>query len=698
MDNRASHTVTTVRYGVFLGLAMLMLLLGGVVCGQEEIDFRRDIRPVLSQNCFRCHGPDESARKAGLRLDRQAVITQPLADGTRVIVPGDPAASALYQRMTAAHADDRMPPASSGLSVSPEDIELVRRWIDSGAHWERHWAFVPPSRVDLPAGSAHGELDTIDIRIRDRLARQGLSPSPPADRETLLRRITFDLTGLPPTIEELDAFLADDQSDAWERVVDRLLETDAFGERMAASWLDLARYADTYGYQTDRIRAVWPYRDWVIRAFNENLPYDDFITWQLAGDLLPSPTRDQQLATAFNRLHRQTNEGGSVEEEYRVEYVADRVHTFGTAMLGLTTECARCHDHKFDPISHREYYQLFAFFDDINESGLYSHFTNAVPTPTLQLTTATQDAQIALLRNKVDAAEADLMALRESRRSAFESWCSSSPIELEVAGLIGHYPMNRISDTGLQNLVEPTKPGAFNGAPELIESVHGMGLGLSGENNARFPDAEFSRSDPFTVSLWIHVPEWTDRAVVLHRSRSWTDAGSQGYQFLIQDGYPTWSLIHFWPGNAISIRGKAPLDIARWMQVTLTSDGSSKAQGLAMYIDGRPIEIEIEQDKLDRPITGGDPGAMTIGQRFRDRGFKHGQVDELRIFDRALTPVEARQLFDGRAVSDAVTARSEEAFDYYLANHDQSWQAGHTLLQNGPSASWRLPWIKCPRS
>ncbi|MCH2133206.1 MAG: DUF1553 domain-containing protein [Phycisphaerales bacterium] len=661
-------------------IAMISTSMADEITTSDDVDFSRDIRPLLSQNCFRCHGPDAAARQADLRLDVQDVLVQPLPDGTRAIVPGDASASAMFQRMTTAHDDDRMPPADSGLSLTAEEIELVRRWIDQGATWERHWSFIPASR-SFPGTSDEG-VDPIDRHVREALQAAGLESSPAADRTTRLRRITFDLTGLPPAIEEIDAFLADDEPGAWGRVIDRLLESEAYGEHMAAAWLDLARYADTYGYQTDRNRAVWPYRDWVIRSFNDNLPYDQFVTWQLAGDLLPDPTRDQQLATAFNRLHRQTNEGGSVEEEYRVEYVADRVHTYGTAMLGMTTECARCHDHKFDPISQREYYELFAFFDDINECGLYSHFTNAVPTPTLMLATPEQEERIAAARASVTAAEMGLSSLREQRRPSFESWRNGNASVADIPGLVGHYPMDAIEDNTLVNHADSATPGTVTGEPELVESMHGMGLLLSGENNARFPTvAAFTRSDPFTLSLWIKVPGWTDRAVILHRSRSWTDAGSQGYQLLIEDGHPTWSLVHFWPGNAISIRGTTPLDLNRWMQITLVSDGSSRADGLSMFIDGEVVDVEIEQDHLTKPITGGGPGAMTIGQRFRDRGFKHGQVDDLRVFNRALTPVEARQLFDERALADAVVAGTEEAFDYYLATHDQEWMEAREAVQ-----------------
>ena len=317
--------------------------------------------------------------EADLRLDEKETALS-------VIEPGQPDDSELLRRIESDDESEVMPPPSSKLTVSKAERELIKKWIQQGAPWKKHWAFQRRSRLDPPNESAVEGLSPIDQFVVRKLESNGLQLSPKATREKLIRRATFDLTGLPPTIEEIDAFLSDESPNAFEKVVDRLLASPHYGQRMASDWLDVARYSDTYGYQVDRDRYVWPWRDWVIQAFNENKHYDEFVIEQLAGDLLPNATDDQVLATTFNRLHPQKVEGGSVEEEFRVEYVADRTQTFGTAFLGLTLECARCHDHKFDPISQKEYYQLFAFFNNIDEAGLYSYFTPAVPTPTLDLT------------------------------------------------------------------------------------------------------------------------------------------------------------------------------------------------------------------------------------------------------------------------------------------------------------------------
>src|SRR5690242_4166885 len=312
-----------------------------------------------------------------------------------------------------------MPPPESNRKLNPKQIELLKRWIDEGAKWGRHWAFEPIRAQKPPkVKNRRWPVNDIDRFVLARLEREGLPPTPEADRERLMRRVTFDLTGLPPTIAEVDAFLADKSPDAYEKVVDRVLNSARYGERMAAQWLDLARYADTYGYQMDAPRPVWRYRDWVIEAFNENLPFDRFVTWQLAGDLLPNATKEQRLATAFNRLHLQNEEGGIVEEEFRVSYVVDRVDTFGTAFLGLTLECTRCHDHKFDPLTMRDFYSMFAFFQNIDESGQTSYFTAATPTPTLLLSTDEQDAKLAALDAQIAAKGKQLQARRDNADTA----------------------------------------------------------------------------------------------------------------------------------------------------------------------------------------------------------------------------------------------------------------------------------------
>ncbi|MBI5434619.1 MAG: DUF1553 domain-containing protein [Planctomycetes bacterium] len=634
----------------------------------DRPDFDLEVRPILSDRCFPCHGPDAGSRKAKLRLDvrdealapRAPGAHAPQADdasarragGARAIVPGDPAASELVARIHAESPDDVMPPPDSGRKpLSEAEKATLERWIASGADYAPHWAFVPPTRAMPPAvADVAWCRDELDRWVLAELERRGVAPAPEADRETWLRRVAFDLTGLPPSPVEVATFVADARPEAYELVVDRLLASPRYAERMAADWLDLARYADTYGYQADAERRVWPYRDWVIRAFDQDLPYDRFATWQLAGDLVrdaaPAETpRDAELATAFNRLHRQTNEGGSTEEEFRVEYVADRVHTFGTAFLGLTTECARCHDHKYDPLPQRDYYGLFAYFDDGDESGLYSYFTSATPTPTLRLTTPEQETRLAELAREVAGAEARVAGLASERESDFQAWLASGSTWMPP-GPIARYPLDAYAPDGsLANAVDPTKPGATLERPKLVEGRVGGALEFSGDDNASFPGvAEFEHTDPFSFALWLWTPAPKPRAVVLKRSRAWSDAGSQGYELLLDDSRLTWSLIHFWPGNAISIRTRERVEPQRWTHVAVTYDGSARASGLAIHVDGALAEVEVVRDGLWKPITGGEPGALTLAERFRDVGFAGGRVDELCVFDRCLTALEVAAL------------------------------------------------------
>lgn len=339
----------------------------------EAISYNLHIRPILSDNCFACHGPDANKREAGLRLDMAEEAYKALKEnpGSHAIVPGDPRASEAFQRIISEEASEMMPPPESNLSLSPRQIKLIERWIQQGAEFEPHWAFLPPKKSHLPEIKQKAwPRQELDYFIIERQEKAGLTPNPEADKEMLLRRASFDITGLPPTMELMDRFLTDESEDAYEKIVDQLLNEESYGEKMAGHWMDVARYADSHGYQDDYYRTQWPWRDWVIHAFNQNMPYDRFITWQLAGDLLPDANKEQLLATGFNRNHKITEESGAIDEEYRVLYVVDRTNTVGKALLGITMECAQCHDHKYDPVSQKEYFQFYAFFNNVAEYGI----------------------------------------------------------------------------------------------------------------------------------------------------------------------------------------------------------------------------------------------------------------------------------------------------------------------------------------
>ncbi len=611
----------------------------GISAASPKVQFNRDIRPILSDKCFFCHGPDAKKREADLRLDvRESAVKE------GHIVPGNAAKSLVLQHILSADPKEHMPPAKSKLNdLTAAEVGTLTQWIQEGAEYEGHWSFLP-----LRPEAVQGQ--SIDSIVVAGLEARGLKLQPEATPETLIRRLSFDLTGLPPSPAEVTAFVADHAADAdasVQRLVTRLLASPRYGERMAVDWLDVARYADSYGFQVDRERDVWRWRDWVVKAFNDNLPYDQFVTWQLAGDLLPKPTDEQILATAFNRLHQQESEGGSVEEEYRVEYVADRVQTVATAFLGLTFECARCHDHKYDPILQKEYYGLFSMFQNIDEAGLYSYFTQSPPTPAMMLMTPAVKEQMAGLQARVAALENQLV---------------NKPLVVPdlSQGELAHFTFDTLEKNKLADALHPAPPpvekdakeaketkdkkekekappetaAVLRGENKLVPGRLGQAIQFTGDDPVDLPLGNFQRHEPFSVSLWVQTPDVKDRAVVFHRSQAWTDAASRGYELLIEEGKLKWSLIHFWPGNAISIRTKATVPLNQWIEVAVTYDGSSRAEGLHIFVDGHRADVEVVKDKLTKNFTGGGHDNISLGERMRDRGFKNGLVDDLRIFGR----------------------------------------------------------------
>ena len=646
-----------------------------------KVKFNRDVRPILSDKCFFCHGPDPKKREADLRLDvRDAAI-----EG-KAFLPGKAEMSEVIQRIITTDADDHMPPAKSKISdLTADEIAILKQWINEGAEYEAHWAFIP-----LKPDAANTQ--SIDQIVTAELAERGLKLQPEATPETLIRRLSFDLTGLPPSPDEISAFVTAHQFDpasSIQHLVTKLLASPHYGERMAVDWLDQARYADSYGFQVDREREVWPWRDWVVKAYNENLPFNQFITWQLAGDL--NPTDEQILATAFNRLHQQESEGGSVEEEYRVEYIADRVQTVATAFLGLTFECSRCHDHKFDPITQKDYYGLFSMLQNIDEAGLYSYFTPSAPTPALMMMDAPAKEKMAALNAKVASLEKKLSDAGTPARSTLEL---RDGIPTSLEGQIAHFTFDELKGNKLPDSLHPSPPAPpqpkapsdakdktpaqkkkeakapppgpeaiLKGENKLVPGKLGNAIQFTGDDAVDTPLGNFQRHEPFSISLWLQTPDEKDRAVVLHRSQAWTDAGSRGYELLIEAGRIKWSLINFWPGNAISIRTQAMVPLNEWTQVIVTNDGSSRASGLKIFINGKLAAVDIIKDHLTKNITGGGHNNISLGERMRDRGFKNGLVDDLRIFNRDLSmPFDAKLaplLAELQAARAEVTALAE---------------------------------------
>ena len=640
----------------------------------KPVDFERDIRPILADNCFHCHGRDDEHRKAKLRLD-----TAEGAAAAGAIVPGETAASPLVKRITSADPDFQMPPPDSKRSLTGGQIALLTQWVAEGAEYKAHWAFVPIERKVPPPveDGDHWIENPIDMFVLARLNAEGIAPAPRANKETLLRRVTLDLTGVPPTIEELDAFLADDGPDAYERAIDRLLASPGYGEHMAARWLDVARYADTFGYQTDFEMYVWPWRDWVIDTFNRNMPYDQFMTWQLAGDLLPDATQEQRLATTFNRLHRQTNEGGSIPEEFRVAYVVDRTNTFATAFLGVTMQCAQCHDHKFDPISQKDYYSLFAFFDDIDESGMYSFFTRTTPSPGMFLLTDEEEARKAELARAVDEARSARDAEAGAARDRFTAWLNDPARPVPEPAPVVALPFETIEEGKTANIANAEASVTVAEGVALEPGAIGQAARFDGEAIVDCVDqARFERTQPFSLSLWVKTEEHPEHVVVCHTTMASLDAASRGYELLLEDGRPTVGLTHYWPGNAIRIEAREAIPTGQWVHLAVTYDGTSSAAGVRIYQNGAPMAVDVIRDNLFKTILYDEPDkgpGLKLAARFRDVGFKDSGIDEFRVYDRPLSCAEVAALALNQPVADRIASLLADAaqhddalFDYYL--------------------------------
>ena len=642
----------------------------------DIVDYNFHVRPILSDRCYVCHGPDANARQAGLRLDEEVGTKNTLlTTGGYAVVPGSIRKSHLYERIKSNDPEHQMPPPESNLSLSDHEIALIARWIDQGAQWKPHWSFLPPTVQPLPpVNQQNWPTNEIDYFVLSRLEKEGLVPSPLAPRGTLLRRVTFDLTGLPPTIKELDDFLSDSSANAYEKVVDRLLASPAYGEHMASSWLDISRYADTHGYQNDRERFVWPWRDWVISAYNRNMPFDQFGTWQIAGDLLSDATMEQQMATTFNRHHRQTNEGGSIEEEFRTEYVADRVNTVGSAFMGLTLECARCHDHKYDPITQRNYFGLFSFFNNIDESGQTSHFTKAVPVPAMDLPDVDQQIKLEQLQQAITTAEQALKKQVEVARERFASWDRPSSMNTDSKPLLS---CGFESMSGERLLCDEGITGKSVFMPTVVSGYQGNAMAFDGESGFSFAEiGDFRRTDAFSVSLWVNPGEAT--GMIIHRTQAALDAGSRGWELALSGGHLIAQLAHMWPENAMRVHSMDTIPLDQWTHIAMSYDGSSQASGLYLYINGDAAKVDIIRDGLTRPIGYQEMEVpLQVAYRFRDSGLRGGAVDELRIFDRRLFDFEVARL----AGRQDIALDPKDLFEWYLQHHESPWQEASAMLQ-----------------
>lgn len=636
---------------VVAGIA-LALSTGFANAGDDPIDYSRDIRPILSENCFKCHGPDPAAREAKLRLDvfEGAVAAR---RGGAAVVPGDPDASLILKRLTSTDPSFQMPPPETGKSVTAEQIELLRRWIGEGAKYSEHWSFVTPRRPNLadPKFAPFDVGHPVDTLIAQRLAEVGLSFSEEATRSELIRRVTLDLTGITPSIEEVDAFLADDSPNAYEKLVDRLLASSRYGEHMARYWLDASRYADTHGLHIDAERNLWRWREWVIESFNDNKPYDDFSIEQLAGDLLPNPSLAQRIATGFNRNHVTTGEGGAIAEEYLAKYAIDRVETTATVWMGLTAGCAQCHDHKYDPLTQKEFYELLAFFNNITEAGLDGN--RPAPEPNLKAPTPDQSKELERVRDEVAKRRAEMDVVKSKlgpelvewenellEDHADESWeAFDAPIDASHPlneGLIAHFPLdldarNRVAGEGRAE----GRDGYRNGHLAFPLGQMSPAAEFDGKAFVDVGDvAPFEHTDRFSYGAWIYL---TGNTVGTPLARM--DDGNQfrGYDLYVANGKVAVHIINDWPENCIKVTSNPTLPNFQWHHVFMTYDGSGKAAGVSLYFNGRRVKHTVNYDTLTATIRTEVP--LQLGSRKPGSRFK-GLVDDVRIYDRALTHEE----------------------------------------------------------
>jgi hypothetical protein len=615
-----------------------------------------------------------------LRLDIRDGALQPAQSGQRAIVQGQPAESMLVQRIFSSDEDVVMPPPQSHKKLTAAEKGLLKTWIAQGAAFTTHWSFTRPVRPALPAVRDRGWVkNEIDTFILDRLEKAGLRPAPEAARGTLLRRLTLDLTGLPPTIGEVEAFLQDRSPDAYEKVVDRLLASPHYGEKMAQDWLDLARFGDTNGYQTDNYRSIWPYRDYVVAAFNANKAFDQFTRENLAGDLLPNPTREQRIASGFHRNHRHNGEGGSDPEEFLVAYAVDRTNTTATVWLGLTLGCAQCHDHKYDPFSQKEYYQLYAFFNSLKGEVGVSKTTSG---PVLKLPTAEQNAGLERLNQQLKALEQRIKDREPEVVAALAVWEKQQAVDGEGpgapgSGLLAHYELERSPDRHIADSSGHGHHGTYlNGQPAWVGGIKGQALKFSGE--LAMVDvgqiANFERAQAFSYSCWFNADRLTGTLVAKLddvNARRGYDVG------LAESGQLVAHLIHHWPMDGIRIVTKKQVSANSWHQVLVTYDGSSKAAGLRLYLDGQPQPVEVVSDTLTESIRSEVP--LFIGRSSDTEAFR-GVLDEVRIYDRTLSTDEAARLYDATLRPILVLAPDQRTPEqklllrqHFLERHDAEY-------------------------
>ncbi len=671
-----------------MSLAAIVALSLGAARARADapVEYNRDIRPILAENCFNCHGPDSASRKANLRLDQRDAAVK-----AEAIVPGNPAKSAMVQRICSTDPQEVMPPPKTTKKLTAAEKELLKRWIASGAEYQVHWSFIPPKRLPVPTvKNLKWVRNPVDAFILARLEAAGLSPAPEADRRTLARRLSLDLVGLPPGPEEVEAFVADTTPDAYERYVDKLLESPRWGEHRARYWLDLARYADSHGIHFDNYREIWSYRDWVISAFNRNLPFDQFTTEQLAGDLLPNPTLDQRVATGFSRCNITTNEGGAISEEYLVLYNRDRTETVSQVWLGLTAGCAVCHDHKFDPLTMRDFYSMAAFFNNTTQAAMDGNIPNTPPT--IVVPRMEDRPQWQALTGQIDQARAKLAARKKAARKDFDAWLAGARPEalarlIPTEGLRLHAPLSEGKGGELHAVID--------GKPRTLEAKDGYSWVAGKSAAARalavkpagaavaIPEVgDFEKDQPFTLSAWVKLPRRGNNGAIVARMDN-TQA-FRGWDLWLDNDKVGTHIIHQWPVDNLRVVTRQPLQPNRWYHVTLAYDGSGKAAGVRIYLDGQLQPVDVTNDTLKGTTRTTVP--FKIGQRHTSDRVKDVAVQDVRLYGRLLSAADADQLARTPRAQEILSLakrsakETAELLDWYLVAMDDETRALNASL------------------
>ena len=666
----------TWRFMLMAGVLSAHLTLLGEEKLPETVQFNRDIRPLLSNNCFLCHGPDEGRRKAKLRLDVEVEAKK------EVIVPGDVPDSEFWARITSTDPDEMMPPPESKKQLTARQKALLKRWIEQGAKYEGHWAFLEPNPPTPLKGNLKWGHNPIDHFVLKQLESNGLKPTPEASRELLIRRVTFDLTGMPPTLVEIDAFVNDKSANAYEKVVDRLLKSKAYAERMTLHWMDVARYGDSSVHHADGPRTMWPWRDWVIDAYHTNKSFKDFATEQLAGDLIPNASNDQKIATGFNRNHGTTDEGGLIIEEYRVEYVVDRVKTTGNVFLGLSIECAQCHSHKYDPISHREYYQFYAFFNNNADSGKQTRNGNAPPM--VNVISRENIAKRQAAEAKVKAINEKIATHRKGVQDAFEKWAIEAAKNVteqpkEPAGLLAHFPLDAFKDRKGVDLVSDKNEVKWEGGGRTVGGQTGQAFRVEGNGFINVKGVKPPEwNQPFSFGCWVKPDAGNANGALFSKMNEGN--AFRGFDLWLQQGAVGTHIISKWQDNAIKVVSKAKVPAKKWTHVFVTYDGKGKAGGTKIYINGKLQEQNVEADGLNGTIQ--TPKEFRIGRRFNSAQANNIEIDDVRLYGRELVVADIGAVSGSDPIAPllAIAAdkrspnQKETLLNHYLNNIDQAFQ------------------------